>query len=176
MEYAGYYSAAAANNYVDISSSSKSAGEYNGGGYGGYNGGDGGNKKNIALIIASVVAAVLVAAIVVFFCFYFLKGEGETKKTADAPKIFEFSANTKERIEHAIPLNFRKNWEEKISENVRGILFSFVPGVNILFPRRLLQKNRARYVNRVRAVTRKMRASLPEAESRLRTSLEHLSV
>ena len=95
MEYAGYYSAAAANNYVDISSSSKSAGEYNGGGYGGYNGGDGGNKKNIALIIASVVAAVLVAAIVVFFCFYFLKGEGETKKTADAPKIFEFSANTK---------------------------------------------------------------------------------
>ena len=87
-----------------------------------------------------------------------------------------FSANTKERIEHAIPLNFRKNWEEKISENVRGILFSFVPGVNILFPRRLLQKNRARYVNRVRAVTRKMRASLPEAESRLRTSLEHLSV
>ncbi len=87
-----------------------------------------------------------------------------------------YSGNAKERIEQAIPLDFRKSWEEKLSENVRGILFGFVPGFNILFPRRLLKKNRAQYVRRIRAVTRQMRASLPEAEARLRSSLEFLAV
>ncbi len=87
-----------------------------------------------------------------------------------------YSGMTEERVEQAIPVDFRKSWDERVSENVKGILLGFVPGINILFPWRLLRKNRASYIRRIREITRRMRASLPEAETRLRTSLESLSI
>ena len=87
-----------------------------------------------------------------------------------------YSGKSQEWIEKVIPVDFRKSWDEKLKENVKGILLGFVPGINILFPRKLLKKNRARYLKRIREITRQMRASLPEAEARLRRSLEALSI